>query len=385
MLSTSIYPLSNPKGVKLECEICQKTAYIMCTQCRVTYYCGLAHQEADWNGIHEKICQLLIPVRTPAPFFSSAKEREHSEEQMVQRQKHLIDLTRTVAQKLLFEGKHEEAVPGALQSLRFAIAVYGSTSAELVPSQLLLAEASIGLGRLDEAEEYLSQAQWTVMKTTECVNAIEYKLYRNLGLLYLAKCDNQKALWYFADDIYHATEVFSTSDIRTAGGYFHMANVFYRLEKMDIADSLFSEVTNIWNAFLGELVETEIQKTLWKAGISSPESGTTFVELEDIFDEAQEAEAVQILHAVFDLRNQEYLPKHGKIGKIAHTLAMLYYLFLDFKKAVEYGKLALEDSELCLQNEKEIATITRLLEMAEKALSYPGGKGPSAYAWANSC
>ncbi|XP_067826670.1 zinc finger MYND domain-containing protein 12 [Heptranchias perlo] len=385
MLSSAIYPLANPKGVKLECEMCQKTAYIMCSQCRVTYYCDLAHQEADWNGIHEKICQLLIPIRTAPSFLSSAKEREHSEEQMVQRQKHLIDLTRTVAQKLLFEGKHEEAIPGALQSLRFATAVYGSASAELVPSQLLLAEASIGLGQLEEAEEYLSQAQWTVMRTTECVTAIQYKLYRNLGLLYSAKCDNQKALWYFADDIYHATEVYSAFDIHTAGGYFHMANVFYRLEKMDIADSLYTEVTNIWNAYLGELVETEIQKTLWKAGISSPDPGSSVPDLEDVFDEAQEAEAIQVLHAIFDLRNQEYLLKRGKIGRIAHTLAMLYYLFLDFKKATEYGKLALEDSQLFPHSEKEIATIVRLVEMAEKALSYPGGKGPSPSAWANSC
>ncbi|XP_048417727.1 zinc finger MYND domain-containing protein 12 isoform X2 [Stegostoma tigrinum] len=241
MLSSPVYPLSNPKGVKLECEMCQKTAHVMCSQCRVTYYCDVAHQEADWNGIHEKICQLLIPIRTAPAFLSSAKERKHNEEQMIQRQKHLINLTRTVAQKLLFEGKHEEAIPGALQSLRFANAVYGNTSAELVPSQLLLAEASIGLGQLDEAENYLSQAHWTVMRTTECVTAIQYKLYRNLGLLYTAKCNNEKALWYFADDIYHATQVFSASDIRTAGGYFHMANVFYRMKKMDIADSLYSE------------------------------------------------------------------------------------------------------------------------------------------------
>ncbi|GCC29096.1 zinc finger MYND domain-containing protein 12 [Chiloscyllium punctatum] len=385
MLSTPVYPLSNPKGVKLQCEMCQKTAYVMCSQCRVTYYCDVAHQEADWNGIHEKICQLLIPIRTAPTFLSSAKERKHNEEQMIQRQKHLINLTRIVAQKLLFEGKHEEAIPGALQSLRFANAVYGNTSAELVPSQLLLAEASIGLGQLDEAEDYLSQAHWTVMRTTECVTAIQYKLYRNLGLLYTAKCDNEKALWYFADDIYHATQVFGAADIRTAGGYFHMANVFYRMKKMDIADSLYSEVTNIWNTFLGELVETEIQKTLWKAGLSSPEPGTTIVDLEDVFDDAQEAEAVQVLHAIFDLRNQEYLPKQGKIGKIAETLAMLYFLFLDFKKAVEYAKLALEDSQLLLHNEKAIGSITRILEMAEKALSYPGGKGPSPYAWANSC
>lgn len=57
----------------------------------------------------------------------------------------LIDLTRTTGQKLLFEGKHEQAVPAALQSLKFAIDVYGLASINLVPSYLILGEASIGM------------------------------------------------------------------------------------------------------------------------------------------------------------------------------------------------------------------------------------------------
>ena len=61
---------------------------------------------------------------------------------VVQRQ--MIDLTRTTGQKLLFEGKHEQAVPAAMQSLRFAIDVHGTASIELVPSYLILGEASIG-------------------------------------------------------------------------------------------------------------------------------------------------------------------------------------------------------------------------------------------------
>ncbi len=56
----------------------------------------------------------------------------------------MIDLTRTTGQKLLFEGKHEQAVPAAMQSLRFAIQVHGLASIELVPSYLILGEASIG-------------------------------------------------------------------------------------------------------------------------------------------------------------------------------------------------------------------------------------------------
>jgi hypothetical protein len=56
----------------------------------------------------------------------------------------MIDLTRTTGQKLLFEGRHEQAVPAAMQSLRFAIDVHGLDSIELVPSYLILGEASIG-------------------------------------------------------------------------------------------------------------------------------------------------------------------------------------------------------------------------------------------------
>lgn len=56
----------------------------------------------------------------------------------------MIDLCRTEGQKLLFEGKYDRAVPAALQSLKFSIDIYGLSSIELVPSYLILGEASIG-------------------------------------------------------------------------------------------------------------------------------------------------------------------------------------------------------------------------------------------------
>ena len=45
---------------------------------------------------------------------------------------------------MLFEGKHEESVPAAMQSLRYSIEVYGVSTIELVPSYLILGEASVG-------------------------------------------------------------------------------------------------------------------------------------------------------------------------------------------------------------------------------------------------
>ena len=60
-------------------------------------------------------------------------------------QKQMIELTSTIGQKLLFEGKYEYAIPAAMQSLKFSIDVYGLSSIELVPSYLILGEACIGM------------------------------------------------------------------------------------------------------------------------------------------------------------------------------------------------------------------------------------------------
>uniref|UniRef100_A0A669QTA6 MYND-type domain-containing protein n=1 Tax=Phasianus colchicus TaxID=9054 RepID=A0A669QTA6_PHACC len=57
-----------------------------CSRCRLTYYCDVDHQKADWVSIHEKICQLLIPVRTSLPSLTSEEERKYRVEQLVKRQ-----------------------------------------------------------------------------------------------------------------------------------------------------------------------------------------------------------------------------------------------------------------------------------------------------------
>lgn len=42
----------------------------------------------------------------------------------------------------------------------------------MVPPYLLLAEANLGLGLLQSAEEFLSMANWSILKTPDCSNAI---------------------------------------------------------------------------------------------------------------------------------------------------------------------------------------------------------------------
>ncbi|XP_006023288.1 zinc finger MYND domain-containing protein 12 [Alligator sinensis] len=318
------------------------------------------HQKADWDSIHEKICPLLTPVRTSVPFFSSEKERKHGAEQLLRRQKYIADLTYEVAQKFLYEGKHEEAIPAALHSLRFSISIYGSNSVKLVPAYLILAEASTGLGHLTQADEYLSQAQWIVLKTPDCTNAIQSKLHRNLGLVNAAKGDFEQSLYNVANDIYFASCAFGTHDTSTSGGYFHMANVFFRQNKMDIADSLYSEATDIWHAHFSRLIQIQSQ-TLKSATEIDILAGNVEASGEPL-SEAQQAEASQILNAILDIREQAPKQKPDKMAIVLHALAMLHYFTMDLPKAHELGvKASLITQQL--QNQDLLEDIRCLLKL----------------------
>ncbi|XP_048580934.1 zinc finger MYND domain-containing protein 12 [Nematostella vectensis] len=364
----TINPLANPKGVKLVCELCQKPAFVQCTDCRVTYYCGPEHQRADWLGIHEKICQLLMALRSPIPFLGSEDERQHRKQQQIIRQKQMIDLCRTEGQKLLFEGKYDRAVPAALQSLKFSIDIYGLSSIELVPSYLILGEASIGLGKLSQAEEYLAQAEWTALKTPGCDNAIKSRLYRNLGLLNAAKGNFSDALTLLADDIYHSSLQHGTDDIHTSGGYFHMANVFNRQNKLDVAFSLYNQVTDIWYEHLSKLVGQRTQTPAKPSGIG-PAFNSGIPTGFDVLDEAQEAEAIQVIHAILELREQQSMQTPSVMCKIYFTVAMLQFVLGNMQKARDFGIKARTSCENVVSGDEEnMKKIVEFLVAVERML-----------------
>ncbi|XP_032287301.1 zinc finger MYND domain-containing protein 12 isoform X1 [Phoca vitulina] len=361
-----IYPLAVPKGRRLCCEVCEAPAERVCTACTVTYYCGVVHQRADWSSIHEKICQLLIPLRTSMPFYNSEEERQHGLQQLRQRQKHLIEFCYTVAQKYLFEGKHEAAVPAALHSLRFRMNVHGLSSVELVPAYLLLAEASLGLGQIVQAEEYLSQAQWTVLKSTECRYATHSLLHRNLGLLYIAKENYEEARYHLANDIYFASCAFGTEDIRTSGGYFHLANIFHGLKKLDLADTLYTKVSAIWSKYLNDRYQV-----LSRARIQQVDLLGKRFETDTGLDEAQEAEAIQILTSIWNIRESTSNTAPQKTIFVLKTLFMLYYLMMNSSKAQEYAMRAFNLAKEQHLSVHEQNTIEELLSLISAEEAHP--------------
>ncbi|XP_071622932.1 zinc finger MYND domain-containing protein 12 [Heliangelus exortis] len=348
------------------CEVCGAVGRLRCGSCRVTFYCAVDHQRADWVSIHQQICPLLVPIRTPLPFLPSEEERKRGAEQLEERKKQLTSLAQSRSQELVLDGKAAEAIPAALHALRFGTELHGPDSVHLVPAYLVLALASTGIGHLQEASKYLSQAEWIVLKTPECSIAVQSKLQRGLGLLCVAKGNFEQALYHLANDIYLASSAFGLKSTEISGGYFHMANIFLHQDKMDIANSLYTEVTSIWHAFL--LKSVQAQEQILK---SQPEMSLLSQEREGSegrMTGAQKAEAFQVLSAVLDIREQTLKQQPGETARVLHALAMLHYLNMDFPKAHEVGLKALELLKQLPQQES-LEPIDHLLKLINSQLS----------------
>ena len=74
-----------------------------------------------------------------------------------------------------------------------------------MPAYLLLAEANLGILKYRPAEEYLTLANWAVLKTPNCSNALRSQLRRNFGRLYASQGKYEEALRQLADDVYYSS------------------------------------------------------------------------------------------------------------------------------------------------------------------------------------
>lgn len=332
MTAIPINQLARPKNTKYGCEVCGKPATLKCSDCP-TYYCTQEHFDIDWRGIRNLIAQDIVVLRERPKMIGSEEERDRRAQELMGIRKELLDLCTETAQKFLVQGKYELAVPGALQSLKFAIEVYGSEATELVPSYLLLAEANLGLRRLKIAEEFLSLANWNILKHPQAGSSMMSNLQRNFGRLYAAQQRYNEALQAFATDIYHSSLEFGPENIRSAPSYFHMGRVFQSHQKSDRATSFYAKVVEIYTVYLESWLNVEAGQA-----VADQSFDITPVEVE---------EAIEIIKHI-----SEYREKRGdedqnervrmETAEGRYTLGLLLMYISDLQAGKECLSQALE-------------------------------------------
>lgn len=297
--------LSCPKGQEYVCELTGLPATVQLVTPHITlYYATADHAKQDWHGIMNKICPLLGPLRAQPPIIGSEEERARRTYTLQMSQRALIDLCKNEASKYLVRGQYDYAIPGALQSLKFSVNVFGKNRIELVPPYLLLAEANLGLKRLKQAEQFLSLANWIVLKTPTCSNAVRSQLHRNFGKMRAAQGKYDDALRQLANDVYYSSLEIGPEHVDTAGGYFHMANIFYQQNRVESALAFYDKVVDIWYKFLASVRNQQDEI--------------------DVVGEAQLAEAMEMLKQILRTREKYLGATHIATGEAQYTLGLLH-------------------------------------------------------------
>lgn len=179
----------------------------------------------------------------------------------------------------------------------------------------------------------------------------------------MAKGNYEEARYHLANDIYFASCAFGTEDIRTSGGYFHLANIFCSLKKLDLADTLYTKVSEIWHKYLNDHYQVLSQARIQQLDLL----GKRFVN-DTGLDEAQEAEAIQILTSILNFRESTPDKSPQKTAFVLKTLTMLYYQMMNSSKAQEYAMRALtlaKDQQLTVQEQNSIQELLSLISAEE--------------------
>jgi len=215
-----------------------------------------------WDGILCKIAHVLGTLLAPQPLVGSEEERTKRFTAVQGTKLALIALCNEEAARHVVQGRFELAIPAAQYALRFGTSIFGEGKLQLVPSYLRLAEAYLGLLLYKQAEEFLTLANWALLKSGGASNALRSQLRRNFGKLYASQGRYEEALRQLADDVYYSSLMVGPEHIDTSGGYYQLGNVFYSMNKIESALAMYDKVVDIWYKCLAALMSKEARQPL---------------------------------------------------------------------------------------------------------------------------
>jgi tetratricopeptide (TPR) repeat protein len=251
-------PLAVPKGQSLTCELTGKPALYSCVTPHITlHFASRESAKQTWEGILHKVSAMLAELQAPQSLVGSEEERARRLEAIQASKLDLIDICIEEAARHVVQGRCELAIPAATYALRFGTSMYGEGKLELVPAYLQLAEANLGLLQYRQAEEYLTLANWALLKAGGASNALRSQLRRNFGKLYASQGRHEEALRQLADDVYYSSLMVGPEHIDTSGGYFQLGNVFYAMNRIEAALAMYDKVVDIWYKCLASLMTNQ--------------------------------------------------------------------------------------------------------------------------------
>jgi len=261
--------------------------------------------------------------------IGSKDERIKRDNNILLTKRKIIEFCLAESSNFLSVQKYQLVVPAATQALKFCRELDGDTSILLVEPYLQLAQASFGLRRFKQCEEYLALGQWIVLNVEECADTTNSRLNQQLGRLCVVKGEFEKAKEYFSRSIYYSSRCYGAESISTSIGYFRLGDVFMALGKTECCLAFFDKVVDIWYKYLSSLMSRFDNGSV----DISPENNNVAV-LEQLSEETM-SEGRGQLQSVFEKRRQVLGVNHIATGEAQFTIGIFEFILLGNQSVAE--------------------------------------------------
>eukprot|EP01041_Mallomonas_annulata_P002009 gene2009-3905_t len=335
--------LAFPKNQHPKCELTDAPATVQLVSPYCTlYYLSEAHATQAWFGIIHKIAHLLTPLMAPPPIIGTHEEREKRANGIILSKRSLIEFCMSEASTLLSLQKYQLAIPAVIQALKFSKDVYGERSVEVVQPYLLLAQASLGMKRLKEAEEFLSLAKWNVLNSAECPDKTRSQLHQLIGRLNFAQCNFDASKLEFASSVFYSSRCYGAEAVATAPGYFRLGETFLAQNNIENALAFFDKVVDIWYKYLSAMhasSETAAVAASPGGGGSPGNNEENRVPRATVPTEQLSEDQLQDgrnqLEEVLSSRRRLLGENHIASGEVQYTLGLFEFFLLGNQKAAD--------------------------------------------------
>eukprot|EP00906_Rhabdomonas_costata_P024754 RCo035538 len=295
----------------------------------------------DWNSLESKFQELTSMLNAPSSGLNASQARQKQKQQVEQAIETLLEMAQGEARRLLVEGNAQASVEGGLRSLKLKEAYYGSGSLQLVPCYFHLARTNQFLDKFKQAEEFLSLAQWTILRHPTCEVALKAELHQTFGLLYASDGRLEPALKQLAQATYYLALLNGPHHILTSFGYFDLGNVFAAKANMDSAMAFYEKVKEIWAGHL-EAVFSRPAKAAEGDDDEAAARDTLEHRSPASFGEENVQDGLKMIRGIVGLQTERFGLVHPATGRAELILALYFRWIDDNEHAQECLERALE-------------------------------------------
>eukprot|EP00659_Diplonema_papillatum_P008445 gene8445-13020_t len=283
-------------------------------------------EAVDWQAVEVRFNELNALRTAPRGGLNASRAREEQGERVADAIETLLDGCQAACRRLLIEGDAKAAIEGGLKALKLKESYYSPGSLKLIPSYFHLARTNQYMDRFKAAEEFLSLAQWIILKNSSTDTALQAELHQTYGLLYASDGRLDAALKQLALATYFLTELNGPNSILTSFGYFDLGNVFAAMGGMEAAMAYYDKVKDIWYDHLTLSFQYEPFGTE-----ARPEGVVTVEKLGE--DNVQDA--LRMHKGIVGLQTDRFTTVHPCTGKATLVLGLYYVWISDHSDAQE--------------------------------------------------